>query len=355
MTSETDISPIVAAQDPALSARVLKARPMVYADDPSDERDRHPHVRAASGIAFFREYLAIVQDDANWLALIDADDSVHALPLPPSPESGTRIFSARNGTKGEKFDLEACIAVPGANGGELIGFGSGSHVGREWMLRVHDGQAMPAVLSEKVRNERLGIDINADFLQVTRFYEMLRETREFSGAGLNIEGAVLIDEDTVRLFQRGNAPAKGGLSAIDATADLSWAALAAHLADPAGTAPPKLANTRQYDLGILDGVRLTFSDAEHLGDGRILYSASAEDGASGEVRGSVLGLIAPDGSARWTELVDQDGSRFAGKIEGLSLHRAQPGRIRFVIDDDDEDCPSMIFEAELSDSAGKLA
>ena len=51
--------------------------------------------------------------------------------------------------------------------------------------------------------------------------------------------------------------------------------------------------------------------------------------------------------ARWTELVDLDGRRFGGKIEGLSRHRTYPERVRFVIDDGDEDLQSVLYAAEL--------
>ena len=320
---------------------------MTYADDPSDATDHHPHVRAASGMTHFREYLAVVQDDANWLALIDGDDTVHALPLPPRPESGSRIFSKRTGNKHEKFDLEACIVVPGGHGPELIGFGSGSHPGREWVLRVHESEALAATLSDRAAHDALGIDLTAEFVDATPFYDSLRANRSFSGAGLNIEGAVLLDGDTIRLFQRGNAPSRE-TPAIDATGDVPWRALLAHLVDPETVPPPPVGNIRVYDLGLLDGVRLTFSDAELLDGGRILYSASAE-AEDDEVVGSALGIIEPDGSARWTELVDLDGSRFEGKIEGLSRHRAHPGRVRFVIDDDDEDLPSILYDAEFTE------
>jgi hypothetical protein len=339
----------IARQDPALSARIVRRLEMTYADGPSEADDRPPHVRAASGLVAFREYLAVIQDDANWLALIDEDDRVHALPLPPGPESGSRIFSKRRGNRGEKFDLEACIVVPGRDGAELIGFGSGSHRGREWILRVHEGEDMDAVLRDRAKHDLLGIDLQAEFLDAAPFYDALRATREFAGAGLNIEGAVMVDDDTIRLFQRGNARPQGELEPVDATGDISWAALAAHLADPAGVPPPPLRNTRRYDLGALDGVRLTFSDAEHLGGGRILYSASAEDRATDAIVGSTLGVIEPDGTARWTEVIDAQGGRFEGKIEGLTLHRRHASFARFVIDDDDEDLPSVLFEAELSD------
>jgi hypothetical protein len=340
----------VARQDPALSARIVRELGLTYADGPSDADDRPPHVRAASGLVAFREYLAVIQDDANWLALLDANDRVHALPLPPGPESGSRVFSKRRGNRQEKFDLEACIVVPGRAGAELIGFGSGSHRGREWILRVHEGEDMDAVLRARARHDALGLDLKAEFLDAVPFYEALRATADFAGARLNIEGAVLIDDDTIRLFERGNARPKGGREAIDATGDISWRALAAHLADPSGVAPPAVGNIRQYALGSIDGVRLTFSDAEHLGGGRILYSASAEDPDTGAIVGSTLGVIEPDGTARWTEVVDADGGRFEGKIEGLTLHRRHADLARFVIDDDDEDLPSVLFEAELSDA-----
>jgi hypothetical protein len=93
---------------------------------------------------------------------------------------------------------------------------------------------------------------------------------------------------------------------------------------------------------------LTFSDAEHLAEGRVLFSASAEDPGSGEIRGSVLGIIEADGTALWTKLADQDGKPFSGKIEGLTLDFDDRQKIYFVIDDDDEDTPSRLFHAVVS-------
>ena len=338
-----------ARRDPELHAEVTRRAAMIYDEGPYEEEDRPPHVRAASGLSVFREYLAVIQDDANWLALIDADGRVHALPLPAGP-GGARVFSGSRGNKREKFDLEACITVPGEGGHELVGFGSGSHVGREWMLRIHEGAPFPAALTQTAVLERVGIKVAAEFLDAKRFYEHLRRAKDFSGAGLNIEGAVAFDDGRIRLFQRGNAPVSGDSAAVDATAELRWAALAAHLSDPDHVDPPPLDNVTRYDLGTLDGVRLTFSDADCLGEGRILYSASAEDPGSGEVAGSVLGIVEPDGSARWTELIDRDGGRFRGKIEGLSRDVSDARKIHFVIDADDEAVPSEIFDVRLSDS-----
>lgn len=340
---------IIARRSDSLTAHIVSARDMTYSGGPDEARDKPPHVRAASGLTAFKRYLAIVQDDANWLALVDRDDRIFALPLPPHPESGERVFSEARGNKKDKFDLEACVSMPGKDGPELIGFGSGSHPGKEWLLRVHESEDLETDLRENAAVAELEIELKAEFLNVERFYDSMRRNTDFCGCGLNIEGAVPLEDGTIRLFQRGNAPEGNGLKAVDATGDISWAELVAHLVDPDGCPPPEITNIRRYDLGALDGVRLTFSDAEHLGGGRVLYSASAEDPDSGEIMGSALGVIEPDGEACWTEVSDRDGGRFEGKIEGLTSHPEGQDHVRFVIDDDDETVPSKLFEARLNE------
>ncbi len=314
-------------------ARVIARHEMTYSDGPSDEDDRPPNVRAASGLSAFREYLAVIQDDANWLALIDSKQQVTAVPLPPSP-SGDRVFSKKRGNQSDKYDLEACVTVGSGDNLELVGFSSGSRREREWVLRVRGNESG---------------QLGAEFVEAPAFYAAMRKEKTFSGAGLNIEGALALDHDRIRLFQRGNAEACAGLEPIDATADFSWAALCKHLAAPQTQSPPRIDNVRSYDLGTLGAVRLTFSDAEHLAEGRVLYSASAEDPVSGSIKGSVLGIIEANGDARWTHLFDEDGEPFNGKIEGLTLDSRDPRKVYFVIDDDDEDMPSRIFHAVVSE------
>ena len=212
----------LATHRPDLHARVTRQLAMVYDDGSCEARDRPPHVRAASGLSAFKEYLAVVQDDANWLALIDHQDKVHAVPLPRGPD-GARVFSTDRDNKGDKFDLEACITVPGAKGHELVGFASGSHRGREWILRVHEDVTFGAPLTQVVTDPNGRTELMAEFLDATRFYESLRQNSDFCGAGLNVEGAVALDDDRIMLFQRGNAPPKDGLQPVDATAEVSWA------------------------------------------------------------------------------------------------------------------------------------
>lgn len=60
----------------------------------------------------------------------------------------------------------------------------------------------------------------------------------------------------------------------------------------------------QYDLGWMEGVRLSFTDATLVRSG-ILYSAAAEDSPDavldGEVAGSALGLIQEGEPERLTQ------------------------------------------------------
>ncbi|WP_028567238.1 DUF6929 family protein [Salisaeta longa] len=323
--------------DPALACHIVRSTPLVYADDPDDTVDDRPaHVRAASGLVYLIDRMALVQDDANFLGLVDpSSHAVTSVPLPPAPD-GRRAHDYDKGTGHNKLDLEACVAVPGTDNRLLIAFGSGSNEKREWVVLVDwrtDGDRPQTYLHH-----------------APAFYATLREAEHFAGAGLNIEGAVFVDDDTLRLYQRGNADPTDEFPAIDATADVSWKALRAHIQDPEDAAPPTPSRVIHYDIGELHGVRLTFSDAEWLGDGRALFSASAERGTTGEVTGSVLGIIdgSDDEQARWAELIDEDGTAFEGKIEGITVLPDQPHRIAFVIDADDATEPSRIYEAELS-------
>ncbi len=323
--------------DPSLESRIVRRLPLVYAEGASQSADRPPFVLAASGLATLGEYLFVVQDNANWLAVVGPDETVRALPLPRGA-GGERVFSKDRDNTDQKVDLEACVIMDGADGPELVGFGSGTGESSCWVLRV----TSPDRAAEPDGAEQCQVD----FLDAGPFYAQLREQSDFSGGKLNIEGAIGLDGDRILLLQRGNAPAGEG-EAVDATGEVDWPSLKAHLENPQAAPPPAIEKVTRYDLGKLRGVRLTFSDAEYLGSGRILYSASAEDPENGDVAGSVLGLIEPPGDARWAEIMSEDGSPFQSKIEGLTLTPGDETRVRFVIDDDDESAPSEIFEAEM--------
>lgn len=314
------VTSITARNDPNLSARIVTRTPLVYHDEVTDDDTRPPHVRAASSLAPLREHLAVIQDDAHYLAVVE-----------PKTHRATSVALPRGDEFGdEKLDLEACVSVPGTDNQLMVALGSGSKDSREWIMLVDwRGQTdLPEI----------------NLYHADSWFDYLREQTDFVGAGLNIEGAVFSDHDTLRLFQRGNFTADN-LPSIDATADVHWPDLLAYLQQQ-NNQPPRLQRIVQYSLGSVNGARLNFSDAEKVGD-TILFSASAEAGTTGENAGSALGVIHGD-TVRWSNVVDENGDEFIGKIEGLSVDPNNNHRVWFVIDADDPDNPSEIFAAELS-------
>ena len=117
--------------DPALEARIVEQHALYYQDGAQLAADRPAHVRAASSLARVPAGIAVVQDDANFVALIDvATAGVTAIDLPRGRE-GARQFDDVRGNKRWKLDLEACFAVESGAGTRLIVLGSGSSPLRE--------------------------------------------------------------------------------------------------------------------------------------------------------------------------------------------------------------------------------
>lgn len=320
-----------ARRDDELTARIIETTPLHYEEGSDAEVERPPHVRAASGMApFFESHYAVVQDDANFLALVDRDTHrVWSHPLPQGPGE-TRAYG--DDESHLKLDLEACLTVPGTGNRLLVAMGSGSGESREWIVTVRWPEGAD--------------DPETQLIDADRLFTAFRETRDFAGTGLNVEGAVFVDDDTIRLFQRGNAEPQDGLRPVDATGDISWTSLKSYIQDPEHAPIPEVTNIVQYDIGELEGVRLTFSDAEIVGNA-LLFSASAEASSDTDyVAGSALGVIDSEG-ARWAPVLTQNGEHFGGKMEGLSTDPDDPRHVFFVVDDDQEEQPSNVFEVEL--------
>lgn len=321
-----------ASYDSQLSARILTRRPLVYTV-PSEGSG--PHVRATSGVCWLGDLLAMVQDDALFVALFDpATNIVQNIALPMRAD-GARLFDKERGNKAHKPDLEACIALTIDGAPALLGFGSGSHENREAIAFV--------------RTER-GVH-HATLIAVPLLYAQLRALPGFLRNELNLEGAVLLG-DTLRLFQRSNGTLLSGQTVSTcASCDLSLSALLAHLHDPQSP-PPALHNVQHYDLGLLDGARLTITDATPLPNQTgLLFTASAERSPNayddGEVTGSALGKIDAHGvhlCALWNE----QGEPVRDKAEGITLFRNDPTRAYVVFDPDDHRLPATLAEVELS-------
>lgn len=329
------MSRIVAHRDPALHARIVRTVPLVYADGADRALDRPAHVRAGSGLAWIGGALAVMQDDANFIALADPATGLCRAVTLPAGEGGLRQFHDERGNKRHKLDLEACLAVPDGRGGEtLVGFGSGSSARRERVLLAEGlGSADPRV----------------DLRDASGFYARLREAAEFAGSELNVEGAAWRGGRIV-LLNRGNGAAADHCGPVDAICQVDWPALRSHLADPAAHQPPSPDSIVRYDLGTLDGCPLNFTDAAAFGDA-LIYTATAEASPNavddGPVTGSAVGIIDPDGGARFAVFETADGRRFDGKVEGVA-RGPRPGTLYVVVDRDDPHCPSDLCEVQLS-------
>lgn len=322
-------------QDPHLIIELLSRRPLVYAAGADAKHDRPAHVRAASSLVRIGDRIVAIQDDANFLALIDPHTwTVEALALPPGPD-GQRQFDDHRGTKALKLDLEAAVAVPQPDGDLLLAFGSGSSPRREFVLLVRGLAAGTPDIT---------------LVHAAALYAALR-IPEFAGSELNIEGAVwLPTSNAVRLFQRGNGAPRGTLQPVNATCDLDWPTLASYLTDPATQPPPTPSAIVQYRLGLLDGAHLTFTDAT-LCPGGILYCAAAEHSPDaihdGPVVGSALGRLPDAGDPGYAPLTDYDGQLLPVKVEGLLLDPRDPSLVYLVADADDPLAPSELLTVRL--------
>ena len=336
---------VVARCDPTLVARTVRRTSIRYPEGIAPEPGWPAHLRAGSSLARLGDEIAVISDDALFVALIDpASGQARCIPLPPGP-GGHRLFDDERGNKDLKLDLEACVLIPGQVTDRLVAFGSGSSPGRERIIALSVPSCYPPNLTKGDRSTPTITVYHAPAL-----YATLRNEAAFAGSELNVEGAVFLPDDTLRLVQRGNGSPQAGLEPVDATCDLAWSGVWAHL-ESRGTVPPPLpTNIVQYHLGNLGGVRLTFTDAATRGAATLFTAcaeASPDSVRDGPVAGSALGVIDP-GGARWTRLTDHDGTAFGGKVEGITLAPADPDRVYLVIDDDDPSKPSELHEVELS-------
>jgi hypothetical protein len=322
-------SPILrtAKLDPRLRVTIVDRRPLHYAAGADPSLDRPAHVRAGSSLAWIGARLALIQDDANFLALVDpATAEVEGVTL-PAGKGGVRLFDKLRGNKKKKLDLEACVVVETPQGPLFLAFGSGSTEKREKVLMIRG----------------LGtVDPRIELIKAERFYHELRKAPGLAPGRLNLEGVAQLG-GTLRFFSRGNGKERDGERPVNATCDIELAALLLYLDSPE-EGPPVPAAVTQYDLGELDGVPLGFTDAAHLGGG-VIYSAAAEASPDavedGGVTGSAIGIIDSAGKGRWAPILEQGGRPFAGKVEGLVLARTE-GRLYVVVDADDPETASEL-------------
>jgi hypothetical protein len=259
-------------------------------------------VRAGSALVRLGERLLAVQDDAFAAAWIDPQTRrVEPLPLRGAGQALD---------KQAKPDFEAAFV----HDGRIWILGSGSRPNRCGIARI-DPAAGEAVL------------LNA----LPLYGAIAREL----GQDANIEGAVPM-ADRLRLFQRGPGRSAKASFTIDVPLDVL-----------AG-ATPRILGITNYDLGVLQGTFLAFTDAVAIGRNHVAYLAVAEDTpdgiADGAIHGAAIGLIGPSGT-RWDVINEADGSVCKRKCEGLALGAAGGGWL--LTDPDDPKRPAELCRLEL--------
>ena len=287
------------------------------------EEGGRPFVEAASGLVRTGGSLFVVADDALALAVFpDTGDGPGRLvpllagDLPDDDEE----------RKARKPDFEALTLVPGFPGaphGALLALESGSKASRHW-----------AVVWPLDAGGRL--DAEPERVELSPLYRALSEELP----GLNVEGAP-VHGDHLLLLQRGNAPG----SAL-ATVALSLPGVLERLAAGRALDASLVEAVRRHDLGTIgEGVRLCFSDAAPLPDGRLVFSAVAEDAErDGGLIGAAIGLIGPDGEVERIEPLEP-----AAKVEGVESMLGPDGiDLLLVADADDPDRPSPLLAANVA-------
>jgi hypothetical protein len=277
------------------------------------------HVRAASAVRSFGARLVIVQDDVDALAVRDEGGAVEPVLL-PARSAGHRVFDDAMGNKHRKLDLEACVVL---EDGRLVAFGSGLTPAREHVV-VWDGAAAPRRVAARA------------------FYSAVRVGALGVGARLNVEGAVAILGHLL-IFHRGNDVTAAGSVARNLIVALDLAAFVRWL-DGAGEAPP-LRSVTTVELGDIEGVPLTFTDAVAVAEGCVVVLACAEDSADaiadGPVLGSRVGMLRSN-ALRMVDVRDATGARSRLKLEGIERRPASRFEFDVVADMDRPEAPAQL-------------
>lgn len=281
---------------------------------------RPAHVAAASGVVRRGDFLYVIGDDQRVLCVFRASRPEPGVPRPVLAAEGE-----------DKPDLEALTVLPPFAGhpyGALLGLPSGSAPGRDrgfaWALRADGDLAGQAVE-----------------LDLGPVYARLSEEVD----ALNVEGASVVG-DRLWLLHRGNRGER-----TNVVAELALDAVMASVRGDGRLDVHELAALREYDLGTLDDVELTFSDATPIAGDLVVFTASAEasgKGADGAIRGSVVGTLDRDGEVRRLRTIDR-----AYKVEGV--HAAVETGVLdflFVCDQDDPDEPAPLLVAAMPLDAG---
>lgn len=295
--SPTSAAPLAGVQDPAVRAQIDWVRPL-------------PGARAGSGLVRDGDRMLLVMDIANQAMWIDTSTE------PPATSTVDLGSDPAPLPKDEKPDFEAALLD---TDGSILILGSGSGEKRRTVVRLDPATG------------------TAERIDASTMYDTVAGAL---GEQPNIEGALRDPSGSLILFNRANG---GGRSAtVELSGDFDsgeWSVVA----------------LQDWNLGTLPGLRdnavpLGFSDVTRGSDGRLWFTASAEDSPDavqdGQSVGTVIGTIDADG-ATWTHILDPDGTPTMRKFEGLVVDDNARGA--WLVTDPDSEAPSELARVDLSD------
>lgn len=289
---------------------------------------RLPHLSAASGLVRTKNRLYVVADDELSIGVFDAahekpGELIRLLPgeLPLDPVE----------RKDKKADFESLLLLlpfPGFKHGALLALSSGSK-----KKKRHVSALLPLAKNSSVSGGAVPFDL-------MDAYEPLH--KEFPR--LNIEGAI-VHGGELRLFQRGNKKDR-----TNAILRCTLAPVLEALTLGRGIGALELLAIVPVELGDLDGVPLSFTDAAVLSNGNMIFSAAAEDTDDavddGPCNGSAVGIVSPNGNLVALERVSEKL-----KLEGVAaIENGDSVDLLLVSDADDANVPAGLHSASIKTS-----
>jgi hypothetical protein len=282
------------------------------------------HLSAASGLVRVGEFLYVVADDEHHLGVFPVAGNAPGYLF---PLFAGELPDAKAERKALKPDLETLALLPAFDGypnGALLALGSGSKRNRR------KGVLLPLDVHGAISGAPRLIDLSD-------LYAVLREHID----DLNIEGAV-VTADSLLLLQRGNKK-----HAENFIVELRLAELLTSFSVAGAAHAASFKSLRSCDLGVVDGVPLSFSDGAVLPDGSLVFTAIAENTEDsyndGACVAAAVGVIDRQGTVRRMELLEHPH-----KIEGIDA-RVDGAAIRLLLvtDADDASVAASLFSAEL--------
>jgi hypothetical protein len=286
-----------------------------------DHPQGHAWLSAASGLVCIGARAYVIADDEHHLGCfalgsIFTEDKLEPLTL-------VRLFAGdlpkdKGKRKKAKPDLESLSLLPPLPeypNGALLAMGSGSRA------RRYQAVLMPLDAAGDLLGDKIQLDLHTLYEPLHSYFD-----------DLNIEGAFVTDGD-FHLLQRGN---KGKTTSARIT--YPWPAMAAWLTGQV-TQPPAATRIQELDLGGVDGVPLSITDAAALHAGAWVFCAVAENTDNsfhdGACLASIIGIANSQG-----ELTQKYRLQGNPKVEGIAVvttYEGAGGKLQLLLVTDADD------------------